>query len=147
MKQKLTKKTTEANVLLIQSQKSISALNKVINDKNITTSFKGDLNEFSTNLTKISENISNPKFTNDLKSFKTDILNHLNEVNSSLTSTNDNIMNSELAKNLMDFNTHVEKLNTFYDELNKKDIGKTVKNSAKKAREVTTMLAETTSHF
>ena len=147
MKQKLTKKTTEANVLLLQLQRSIASLSKVINDKNITASFKGDFKEFSENLTTISRNISNPNLTGDIKSFKADILNHLNEVNSSLTSANEGLMNSELSKNLMDFNAHVEKLNTFYDELNKKGIGKTAKDSAKKTREVTTMLAEQTSHF
>ena len=147
MKQKLTKKTTEANELLVKLRKPIASLNKVINDKNITASFKGDFKEFSENLTKISQNISNPKATADIKSFKADILNHLNEVNSSLTSVGNDLADSELLKNLMDFNTNVEKLNTFYDELNKKDIETTVKSKLKKAREVTTMLAEQTSHF
>lgn len=147
MKQKLTKKTAEANELLIQTQKPIAALNKIINDKNITASFKGNFKEFSDDLTKISQNISNPKFTTDLKNFKTNILNHLNEVNTSLTSVSGSLTDSESIKNLRDFNIHIEKLNAFYDELNKKDIVKTAKDSVKKAREVTTMLAKQTSNF
>lgn len=147
MKQKLTKKTTEANKLLIQTQKPIAALNKIINDKNITASFKGNFKEFSDDLTKISQNISNPKSTTDLKNFKTNILNHLNEVNISLTSVSGSVTDSESIKNLRDFNIHVEKLNAFYDELNKKDIVKIAKDSVKKAREVTTMLAKQTSNF
>ena len=147
MKQKLARKTTEANKLLIQAQKSITALNKVINDKNITALFKSDFKEFSDDLTKISQNISTPKFTSDLKSFKTNVLNHLNEVNASLTTTSDSLTNSESIKTLMDFNTHIEKLNAFYDEVNQKAILKTAKDSAKKAREITTMLAKQTSHF
>ncbi len=147
MKQKLTKKTTEANKLLIQAQKPIASLNKVINDKNITASFKGDFKEFSDDLMKISQNISNPKFTNDLKSFKTNVLNHLNEVNTSLTSVNESLTDSESIKNLMDFNTNVKNLNAFYDELNKKDLKKDWKDSVKKAKKVTTMLSEQTSHF
>ena len=147
MKHKLTKKTTEANAVLIQLRKPIADLNKVINDKDITTFFKGDFKELSGSLAKISENISNPKVVRDLKSFKTDILNHLNEVNASLTSGSEGLANSELSKNLMDFNAHIEKLNIFYDELNKKNIRKVVKDTAKKAKEVTTMLAEKTSGF
>ena len=145
MKQKLTKKTTEANAVLIQLRKPIADLNKVINDKDITTFFKGDFKELSGSLTKISDNISNPKVVSDLKSFKTDILNHLNEVNASLISGSEGLANSELSKNLMDFNAHVEKLNVFYDELNKKNIGKVVTDTAKKAKEVTTMLARISS--
>ena len=146
-KQKLTKKITEANALLIQTQKPIAALNKIITDKNITTSFKGDFKEFSGNLTKISQNISNPKVINDLQSFKTNILNHLNEVNASLTSISNSLTDPGSIKNLMDFNAHIEKLNAFYDELNKKDIKKIAKNSAKKAKEITTMAAARTSRF
>jgi len=145
MKQKLAKKTSDANELLVRLRKPIASLSKVINNKNITTSFKGDFMEFSDNLTKISQNISKPEVINDVKAFKTDILNHLNEVNDSLTSASDDLVNSDLSKNLMDFNTHVEKLNAFYDEVNKKDLEKTVKDSARKAREITTMLTEKTS--
>jgi archaellum component FlaC len=103
--------------------------------------------EFSDNLTKISQNISKPEVINDIKAFKTDILNHLNEVNDSLTLVSNDLVNSDLSKNLMDFNTHVEKLNAFYDEVNKKDLEKPVKDLARKARETTTMLAEKTSNF
>ena len=147
VKQNLTNKTTEANALLVQLQKPIASLNKIISVKNITASFKGDFSEFSENLTKISENVSAPKFMNDLKSFKTNILNHLNEVNASLISTSDSLTNSELSTNIMDFNTRIKRLNSFYDELNKRDLKKIVKDSTKKTKEVTTMLAEQTSHF
>jgi predicted translin family RNA/ssDNA-binding protein len=147
MKQKLAKKTSDANELLVRLRSPIASLNKVINNKNITTSFKGDLMEFSDNLTKISQNISKPEVINDIKAFKTDILNHLNEVNDSLTLVSNDLVNSDLSKNLMDFNTHVEKLNAFYDEVNKKDLEKPVKDLARKARETTTMLAEKTSNF
>ena len=146
MKRKLDKKTSEANALLIHLRKPITSLNKVINDKNITASFKGNLGEISNDLTKISANISNPKTISDVKSFKTDVLNYLNEVNSSLISADKSISDSELSKDLMDFNSNVEELNAFYDELNKKDIAKTVKESVKKTREITTMLAEKTSN-
>ena len=147
VKQKLTKRAIEANILLTKLQKPIASLNKIVNDKNIKTSFKGDFREFSENLTKISENISNPSIISDLKSFKTDILNHLNEVNASLISTDKGLMNSELSKNLMEFNSHLEKLTTVYDDINKKDIGANIKRSVKKAKEVTLMLAEKTSGF
>ena len=147
MKQKLTKRTTEANALLLKAQKSIATLNKVINDKNITASFKGDFKEISGNLTEISKNVSNPKVSDNLQSFKTNILNHLNEVNASLISASDSLKDPESVKSLMDFNTHIERLNAFYDELNKKDLKKISKDSAKKAREFTVMLAEKTSNF
>ncbi len=145
MKQKLTKKTSETNNLLIHLKRPITDLNKVINDKNLTSSFKDNLGEISGNLTKISTNISNPKVVNDLKSFKTDILNHLNEINASLTSVDKGLKDSNLSKDLMDFNNHLQDLNTLYDKLNKKDIQKITKEAAKKAREITTMLEEKTS--
>ncbi len=144
MKQKLTKRTLEANELLVKAKQPIASLNKIISDKKNLSSVKADLNELSGNLTEISENLSNPETVQDLKSFKAKILDHLNDVNASLTSASVDISDSELSDNLMDFNDNLVKLNEFYDGLNKKNIKKQVMDSTRKAKEITSMLAKIT---
>lgn len=144
MKEKLTKRTSEANELLVKAKQPIASLNKIISDKKNISSVKADLNELSRNLAEISNNLSNPETVQDLKSFKTKILDHLNDVNISLTNAGIDIDESELSSNLMDFNDNLVKLNEFYDAANKKNIKKQVMDSTRKAKEVTSMLAKIT---
>ena len=145
IKDKLSDKTSEVNKLLIQLQKPINSLNTIITDKNLTATFKDELGGITNNLNKISNSITKPEFVEDVKTFKTGILDYLNEINSSLTLGDEMIKAPELLKKIKTFNIHVSNLNNFYDSLNKKDIGKIAKESVKKAREVTTSLEEKTS--
>lgn len=134
----LGEKANQANALLVRLYRSIESLNKVVSSENFKTSLRGDLNDFSKNLGAISANIVTPKFTNDLANFKTQILDHLNQINALLTKADSRINDPELLESIMDFNNHVSNLNAFYEELNKKDIRKIVKEAVKNAREITT---------
>ena len=145
IKNKFSDKSTEVNKLLIQLKKTINSLNKIIADKNLTTSFKDELNDITGNLNKISSSLTKPEFLVDVKSFKTNILDYLNDVNASLTANDAMIKNPELLQKIKTFNIHVTNLNNFYDSLNKKDIKKISEESLKKAKEVTTILEEKTS--
>ena len=142
-KEKFSSSTHEANLLLLELTRPISSLNKIITDKDITTSLKTELPDLTKNLTLISQNISKPEFTQNITNFKTKVLDSLNQINASLVSYDQMITNPELKKKIKNFNGHVSNLNTFYDNLNKQDLRK-LKVAASKAREITSELEETT---
>lgn len=144
VKEKFSSRADEANTLLIRVQKPINSLNKIINDKQLTTNFKSELDKFSGDLMSISENINSETFNTSLNSFKTMILDHLNNINGSLIVLDQMVKDPALKQKFMDFNEHLSSLNTLYDELSKQDISK-LKVAAQKARNVTTSLAEKTS--
>lgn len=144
VKEKFSSKTDEANALLLRLQKPINSLNKIINDKQLTTNFKSELNKFSDDLMSISENITSETFTTNLTYFKTMILDYLNNVNNSLIVLDQMVRDPVLKQKFMDFNEHLASLNALYDELSKQDISK-LKVAARKAKDVTTSLAEKTS--
>lgn len=137
LKNSLAAKGSEANALLIKLQKPINSLNKVINDKKMTSSFKGQLDEFSDRLNSISQNITKADFYTNLSSFKTNILDQLNQINASLIANNQKIKGQPFSQKLKSFNEHLTNLNQFYDSLNENDIKKIAKDSVKKAKEAT----------
>ena len=144
LKNRLTTKRSETNALLMHLQRPISSLNKIITDKNLTNSFKGELDGFSVSLNTISENLTKPEFLTDLNEFKTNILDHLNQINTSLTENNKNIKDPAFSQKLKSFNKHLTNLNQFYDNLNKQDIKKIAKDSVRKAKEATTNASKVT---
>lgn len=134
---------TETNELLLNLQKPIGALNKIISDKNFRTSFKDELNELSSNLFKISSTISGKDFLTDLTSYKIMILDYLNNINASLTTIDTRVKNNQLKQKIKTFNQHLTNLNYLYGMISKEDVQE-IRTAAKKAQEVTMKAKELT---
>ena len=142
--ERFSNKSDEANRLLITLQKPIASLNKIITDKNLTSSFKNNLGEFTQNLNSISEKLSDPDFVQNSKNIKEEILTNLNEINTSLTAVDKDVTDPVFKGKIKDFNNNLVKLNVFYESLNQKDIAKNTKEIIQKAKEVTTRGSEIT---
>ena len=76
--ERFSQKADEANKLLLALQKPIASLNKIITDRNLKSSIKDDLAQFSENFNSISGKISDPDFVTNSKSIKEEILSNLN---------------------------------------------------------------------
>ncbi len=137
----------EAAALLLRLHKPIDSLSQIVSNDELIMSFGGKASDFVQNLNEISKNLNKPEFVTDISFFKTKILDHLNTVNSSLIIESQDLNDSELKQNIKIFSSHVDNLNTFYEKLSKKNIGKSVVDSAKKARMVTTELEQKTEDY
>ncbi len=137
----------EAAALLLRLHKPIDSLSQIVSNDELIMSFGVKAGDFVQNLDEISNNINKPEFVTNIGLFKTKILDHLNTVNSSLIVESRDLNNSELKQKIKIFSSHVDNLNTFYENLSKKDIRKSVIDSAKKARTVTTELEQKTEDY
>lgn len=143
LRDKITSKANETNALLVRLQKPLKLLNEVINDKELSTLLKGDLRDFSQNLTSISDNITSEKFLNDVTLFKTNILDRLNSLSTTLSRLDVGVKDPLLKQNIKDYTKSLENLNALYEMIKPEDIQE-LRQVAKSAREVTTELSEKT---
>lgn len=143
LRDKITSKANETNALLVRLQKPLKSLNEVINDKELSALLKGDLKDFSQNLTSISDNVTSEKFLNDVTLFKTNILDRLNSLSAILSRLDAGVKDPALKQNIKDYTKNLENLNAFYEMIRPEDIQE-LRQVAKKAREVTTELSEKT---
>lgn len=147
LRDRVESKTSETNLLILKLAKPISSLNKIINDKDLTTYLKNDLGDFSLSLTSVSEGIRNKDLLTSFGTFKATILDNLNKINTSLIAADEKITDPTLSQNIKSFNEHITNLNKFYEKINKQDVKKITKGFVKKAREITTELEEKTSKY
>ena len=143
LKDKITYKTNQTNALLVQLQKPIISLNKIISDKKTTESFKSELTKLSDDLASISGSITSQKFTSDVVLFKTMVLDHLNNVNATLTALDKDVEDSQTKEKIKEFNQNLTELNSFYEKIKTEDVQK-LKVAARKVRDLTTSAAEET---
>lgn len=147
VREKFSKGTEEAYELILRLKKPIESLNQIINNNGISDSHRNDLSEFVKNVQKISSDITSPDFLTNIKSKKIEILQDLNAVNTTLQTLDKKVLDSMLIQNIKDFNGHIAKLNSFYSNLNKKDLRKIVRESVEKTRKATEKLESKTSEL
>lgn len=146
VRDRLANNSEETSLLLIKLNKPINSLNNIVKDKEVISSLKNKLSSFTEDVKEISGNINNPNVVSDVISFKQNILDHLNQVNQSLTEVKQSTSDPLLKQKIINFNSQITELNEFYEQLNKKDIGKITKTALKKAKKLTTEAAELTKH-